>query len=1752
MKIAYNPKNSGALTTAPVNNDITFDLSGLAIYAKGIKFKGTDTTYSIFKKHTSNSGGGYNGLVPVPSYNNNSRDRYLREDGTWTIPTDTKVYQSKSTASEFRPVILGADYSTDKNAINDPITAQVYTAANIYCQPSTGFLYANKFIGRIDWNNIDGKPSSFNPTPHTHPYLPLSGGTMTGSINISTNAAIQWYRNTDQAKIYFKNDSDSDTDSYMAFQTGDNGNEYFKFSGQNSSTITTWMTIKSNGVTANNFIGNLIGNSSSATKLQTARTINGVPFDGTKNITISASPTSHNHNDLYYQKSESDSRYVNITGDTMIGRLNIKGDAAQHNLITRGVVGSDGNGTISSLYLQYQANNKIYLGNTAAHYISEGGDYYSGRSNLANTTTKLQTPRRIWGQSFDGTKDINGDFIVDCDTLKYKIDYGGYNIMVTSRVQGWSRGLDVMKFEDGSTLSPIVGALGSGHSIQHCYFGGRSWNDAAIYAKPNKYVGIDNSEPREKLDITGYVLSAGYKKGGSSDSYVLLGGGGHKSLNEIANKTHYHDSLTTNYKGGVQHNPQTYFDQGKGLKVAMTGHWKSWSDTLWVNGYSGSDVLNMCALHFMRDGTPRLGISTQKTTATEYGTIYEIWSKYNLTKLSQLSNDVGFITSAQISNYYWANLKITSSPNAYTTPTFNNLYLTSTSGSHMLLMGNQNSAGVNKPAIINAANGNLYLGYGNSWNGGGTLTTVMQIGTSVQVNTPLNVSSYVTSTGFKKNGSSDSYILLGGGGHKSVNDFVTTNTTQTIIGLKTFTQNIRIYKTTSQDTSFASSNPSIEFASDGGNQAVKLMYTNYNSYRPEAGLKVVGFNNASNIWFEAPQFIKTGSSNNYVLLGGGSHKAISDFAIKTHTHSWTDITNRPNGLNSFMQMSSNCRITIEVGGDLNTYYPVRIKTLNDTNENLNIITVAKSLGGKFPNWPGNHPTSGSSCIYKYAYRTSTWDGNGDILKTLHAWYGYAPVVADVQFVASPSTGLVIWLRGGGASYAINCTNPIEVNIYYTKTNLYTGSSDYAAWVEPRTSIGNAGINNNSKVPIEVKKSTLSELSESSLKLESSDKTIRLYTEFNNEINFGGTHGSNIICFGYRAKDAKPIPAVFVFGSNSGTAQLKASKFTKTGSSDSYMLLGGGGHRLVSDFSYKSYWHWAGQSGQPTWLWGGNSENNYYVYNPSNFRVSYAKDAGNSDTLDGYHLYNVVYGQSSYGSTNIKSLNDLNRCLFFRDNNGVVGNTGTTGLFVSHVNTSAYGFALACDYSTDLIYFKRKTNGSWGNTKRLAFITDIPTKLSQLTNDKGYITSYTNNYLTGVSGSGNGTVTFSRNGLSSLTWNASHEHSRIRITDNRGQERSTAEYPAFNLSTFFNDYVAGLHSWRSGITIKGWSNDYQTWQLIGGSSTYTEDEWYLRAGRNSQWHSACRIWHSKNLSKLSQLSNDLGFVTSSHTHNMNNITDAADVTVSSGTTVRKVFITNTKSGDGFRSRVALGLTNPSSKFSPAILSVGTNDAGTTWQNYIFGADGKLTVPYGIDNNGGQITTASVQWGYDPSYCGGLVVREKTYGGTLDTNWFNAPGITLHWAGRSVGKLGLNYDGKLRWRDDFVLMRKDVPNIVSSGNRLIWKDHGDIMLTTNYVEDYIYDPTLEDGLSHNGEFKFVKKDNIVMGFGHALNFSGSSATYKTSKHLIPGPYEPIYVPIWEESNFVGDLYLTNNNGELQVNKSTIYGTHKNCRVQFTYII
>ena len=53
--------------------------------------------------------------------------------------------------------------------------------------------------------------------------------------------------------------------------------------------------------------------------------------------------------------------------------------------------------------------------------------------------------------------------------------------------------------------------------------------------------------------------------------------------------------------------------------------------------------------------------------------------------------------------------------------------------------------------------------------------------------------------------------------------------------------------------------------------------------------------------------------------------------------------------------------------------------------------------------------------------------------------------------------------------------------------------------------------------------------------------------------------------------------------------------------------------------------------------------------------------------------------------------------------------------------------------------------------------------------------------------------------------------------------------------------------------------------------------------------------------------------------------------------------------------------------------------------------------------------------DTNYGGSIEFREVNYVTTSQTDWSYAPGITFHWGGYTVGKLGLRYDGNLAWRN-----------------------------------------------------------------------------------------------------------------------------------------
>jgi hypothetical protein len=71
----------------------------------------------------------------------------------------------------------------------------------------------------------------------------------------------------------------------------------------NAATATTAASCSGNAATATT-AASCSGNAATATTLQTARTINGVSFNGSANITVTATPDEHTHDDRYYTETE--------------------------------------------------------------------------------------------------------------------------------------------------------------------------------------------------------------------------------------------------------------------------------------------------------------------------------------------------------------------------------------------------------------------------------------------------------------------------------------------------------------------------------------------------------------------------------------------------------------------------------------------------------------------------------------------------------------------------------------------------------------------------------------------------------------------------------------------------------------------------------------------------------------------------------------------------------------------------------------------------------------------------------------------------------------------------------------------------------------------------------------------------------------------------------------------------------------------------------------------------------------------------------------------------------------------------------------------------------------------------------------------------------------------------------------------------------------------------------------------------------
>lgn len=176
MRIAFNPSTVAALTTAPNNKDITFDLRGRNIFARGVKFQGTDTnTWRGVQVNGTSIGTNILNIVGVTT---------STKDGITSVITRDTWRQIK-----INNVSIGTNILDLRNGSNTTLSHKdgvVFINStwrpvvdNLISDSTTSSLSAKQ--GKVLKGLIDGKSNS----GHTHDdrYLKLTGGTMAGIIN---------------------------------------------------------------------------------------------------------------------------------------------------------------------------------------------------------------------------------------------------------------------------------------------------------------------------------------------------------------------------------------------------------------------------------------------------------------------------------------------------------------------------------------------------------------------------------------------------------------------------------------------------------------------------------------------------------------------------------------------------------------------------------------------------------------------------------------------------------------------------------------------------------------------------------------------------------------------------------------------------------------------------------------------------------------------------------------------------------------------------------------------------------------------------------------------------------------------------------------------------------------------------------------------------------------------------------------------------------------------------------------------------------------------------------------------------------------------------------------------------------------------------------------------------------------------------------------------------------------------------------
>ena len=297
-----------------------------------------------------------------------------------------------------------------------------HTASEINGLPTNLSAFTNDvgYITGITKSMVEGVLTG-NITSHTHSYLPLSGGTLTGALvcdyNPYNNSRYTW-RNSRQ-----HSGEGGRADHFIILQKADGAfNASFSTFGYNETDSFIFVGYEQNYDGLNLRISPtsiLWGNNSilhAGNYNSYAPTLTGTGASGTWGIDISGNAgTATIASQLSGWSSSPDNSHPGY-GAKIFYSFGIggAGDTSSYsNGITIGASPNDQN-------YGFQIVQNMWDDNLYVRRYNEGWQSWKTvayiDSNVASAT-KLQTARTIWGQSFDGTSDVNGDAHITGDLI---------------------------------------------------------------------------------------------------------------------------------------------------------------------------------------------------------------------------------------------------------------------------------------------------------------------------------------------------------------------------------------------------------------------------------------------------------------------------------------------------------------------------------------------------------------------------------------------------------------------------------------------------------------------------------------------------------------------------------------------------------------------------------------------------------------------------------------------------------------------------------------------------------------------------------------------------------------------------------------------------------------------------------------------------------------------------------------------------------------------------------------------------------------------------------------------------------------------------------------------------------------------------------------------------------------------------------------------------------------------------------------